>query len=318
MTAGTSRLSNIEFSTVILAAGIGKRMYSPKIKVLHEILGKPILSFVVDTARKTGTSEIVLVVGKRSSSIKKNFRHSVTYATQAAPLGTGDAALCGIKKAKHDTILVLNGDIPLLRSETIRELIVLHAKRKADLTFLTCQMENPSGYGRIIRNKRKNVVGIVEHCDANTRERRIREINVGVYCAKQTTFIMALGRIHPENAQQELYLTDAIQVLIKQKKRIVGMKIADEKQIQGINTKAQLSAVRTIVKEQWYNDLMERGVTIEDPATTNIDLSVSIGSHVRIRPYTLIEGNTRIKDRTTVGPFAWIKNGKQRPDNSNV
>jgi bifunctional UDP-N-acetylglucosamine pyrophosphorylase/glucosamine-1-phosphate N-acetyltransferase len=253
VTAGNASLLNTHYSTVILAAGIGKRMHSKKVKVLHKILGKPMLGFVVDSARNAGSSEIVLVVGRQSSAIKKIFGRTAVYVRQPVPLGTGDAALRGIKKAKYKNILVLNGDIPLLRYDTIKAIIKIHKREKADLSFLTCQMKDPFGYGRVVRDKKKNVAGIVEHRDATARERRIREINVGVYFGKKSIFTAALKKIHAENAQGELYVTDVVRVLIKQKKRLISMKIRDEKQIQGINTKKQLAAVQAIVKEQWPN-----------------------------------------------------------------
>lgn len=253
MTAGTPYLSNIKFSTIILAAGIGKRMRSKKVKVLHRLLGRPMLAYVIDTARAAGSSEIVLVVGRQASEIKKEFRNTVVYARQPIPLGTGDAALRGMKMAKNTDILILNGDIPLLRYQTIRNLIDIHKKKKADLSFLSCHMQNPRGYGRVIRDNKRNVTGIVEHRDATPRERRIHEINVGVYFGQKNVLVSALKKIHPENAQGELYITDVVRVLLAKKKRLIGMKIRDERQIQGINTKQQLAAVQAIAKEHRHN-----------------------------------------------------------------
>jgi bifunctional UDP-N-acetylglucosamine pyrophosphorylase/glucosamine-1-phosphate N-acetyltransferase len=253
VTAGKSPLSTPKFSTVILAAGVGKRMHSPKIKVLHEIMGKPMLSFVVNAAQQAGSSEIVLVVGKQAEQVKRVFKRSVVYARQPVPLGTGDAAQRGIKKAKHRYILVLNGDIPLLQHATIEKIVQTHRKKNADLTFLSCDMKDPFGYGRIIR-KRNIVTAIVEHRDATVQQRKIREINVGVYYGKKTMFITTLSKISTNNDQKELYLTDVVHLLLKRKKRVIGVKITDEDQIQGINTKAQLTAVREIVKHKWFMD----------------------------------------------------------------
>lgn len=270
------------------------------------------VSFVVDTAKHAGAKQIVLVVGKQKDKIKKYFGRTVQYAVQPKPIGTGDAAFHGIKKVHKNSILVLNGDIPLLHSETLQNLVELHQKKKADLSFLSCSMKNPFGYGRVLRDKGKNVLGIVEHRDATTPQKKIKEINAGVYYGRKKVLLDALKNISSDNDQKELYLTDVVRLLLKQKKRVIGMQIHDECQIQGINTKAQLAAVREIVKKQWFNILMEQGVLIEDPVTINIDLSVKIGKDVRIRPHTLIEGNTRIKDHATIGPYAWIKNNKKR------
>jgi bifunctional UDP-N-acetylglucosamine pyrophosphorylase/glucosamine-1-phosphate N-acetyltransferase len=253
VTAGKTPLSTTHFSTVILAAGIGKRMRSPKPKVLHEILGKPMLAFVVDAAQNAGSSEIVLVVGKQADSVKKVFKRRVVYARQPVPLGTGDAAQRGIQKATHRNILVLNGDIPLLQHKTILEIIENHRKTNADLTFLSCDMKDPFGYGRVVRKKNK-VIAIVEHRDATALQRTIREINVGVYYGGKTMFLNTLNMISTQNDQEELYLTDVVHLLLKRKKRVIGVKITDEEQVQGINTKTQLNAVRAIVKHRWAVD----------------------------------------------------------------
>ena len=224
-------------------------MHSRKIKVLHEINGTPMLSYVVRAAHKAGSSEIVLVIGKQADRIKKVYKRSVVYARQPVPLGTGDAVQRGIQKAKHRNILVLNGDIPLLRYDTIQKIIRSHQQQNADLTFLSCDMKNPFGYGRVIR-KKKRVIAIIEHRDASAQQRKIKEINVGVYYGEKTMFRNTLDRISSNNDQKELYLTDVVHLLLKKKKRVIGVKIADEEQIQGINTRAQLAAVRAIVTER--------------------------------------------------------------------
>jgi len=211
------------------------------------------LSFVVETAQLAGSSEVVLVVGKQADRVKKIFKRSVVYARQPVPLGTGDAAQHGIQKAKHRNILVLNGDIPLLQHDTIQKIIQSHQKKNADLTFLSCDMKDPFGYGRVIR-KKNNVTAIVEHRDATAQQRRIREINVGVYYGKKTMFLNSLGRISTNNDQKELYLTDVVHLLLKRKKRVIGVKITDDDQVQGINTKRQLVAVQKIVKHRRFMD----------------------------------------------------------------
>jgi bifunctional UDP-N-acetylglucosamine pyrophosphorylase/glucosamine-1-phosphate N-acetyltransferase len=300
------------FSTVVLAAGIGKRMYSKKPKVLHKILGRPIISFVIATARSLGADEIIVVVGRDSAPLKKILGDEVHYALQPVPRGTGDAARCGIDVVQHDRVLILYGDVPLLTMNTLLQIIHQHEKTTSDLTVLTCHLDDPCGYGRIIRDEHKRISGIVEQSDATETQASIHEINAGVYFGKTEEIKDALKQISETNNQGELYLTDIISVLLTAGKTVTAHKIYEANEIMGINSKSQLARARDIVKTRWLEELMMRGVFIEDPATTIIDLSVSIGSDVHIRPFSIIEGKTTIADGTVVGPYAWIKDGKKQ------
>lgn len=276
---------------------------------MHTILGKPLIGFVVDLAREIKSSEIVCVVSKNARAVRQVLGTTVIYAVQPVPRGTGDAALKGMKKTRTDNILLLCGDVPLLQSITVENLIHNHEKHDAALTFLTCTMANPFGYGRVLR-ERKKVLGIVEQSDATPKQQRIREINTGIYYGEKSLIVEALRSITTDNKQEELYLTDVIRVLLKKRKKVIGLMIDNEEEIMGINSKEELARARAIVKRKWYAELMQRGVHIEDPTTTTIDLSVRIGDNVHIRPYTMIEGNTTIKRHSIVGPFTWIKDGK--------
>ena len=299
------------FSTIILAAGKGTRMYSKTPKVLHKILGKPIISFAVQLARTIRSKEIVVVIGKNAHTLKKPIGTGVKYAIQARPLGSGDAAKNGIAVATSTYILILNGDVPLLSETTVLKLLAYHKKQNAALTILTCAMQNPFGYGRIIRNKNNSVSGIVEQTDVTLQQQMIKEINVGVYYGMRDLLSHALDEITSVNRQGEYYLTDIVHEIIKKKKKVAGLKINNEEEILGINSKFELARAREIAKARWFEQLMLQGVDIEDPSTTTIDLSVRCGKNVRIRPHTIIEGNTKIKSETTVGPFVWIRNGKK-------
>ncbi len=309
--------SRRKISTIILAAGIGKRMYSKTPKVLYKILGKPIISFVIEAARGIKTNEIVVVVGKTAVKIKKVVGNGVKYAVQSVPKGTGDAARKGVEIATNSHILILCGDVPLLKKETLTRLLDHHSKKKADLTFLTCQVSNPFGYGRVIRDRRDNIVGIVEQTDTTVAQKKIGEINAGVYYGRKKVILSALKKITTNNRQGEFYLTDVVREMLKKKKKVAGLKIYDEDEIMGINSKMDLSRARQIVKMKWFEQLMAEGVFIEDTTTTNIDLTVRIGKFVHIRPHTLIEGETRIKDGMTIGPFIWIKDGKRQRHKKN-
>lgn len=304
-------ICNDELSTVILAAGIGKRMYSKTPKILHTILGKPVISFVVDLARAIESDEIVLVVGKHTQEIKKTVGNKVKYVVQAIPRGTGDAAKKGIAVSSKRNVLILCGDVPLLTRKTLMKLISHYRSTYADITILTCEVKNPFGYGRIIRNKKNRITGIIEQTDATPMQQEIKEINAGVYYGNKAVITSALNNITTLNRQGEYYLTDIVKDLIKKKKKVTTVMINNEEEILGINSKRDLSRAREICKKRWCAELMTRGVYIEDPVTTSIDFSVQIGNGVHIRPYTLIEGRTTIKDGAVIGPFAWIKNGRK-------
>ena len=300
-----------KISTIILAAGIGKRMRSKTPKVLHRILGRPIVGFVLRLARDIRSDQIVLVVNRKQHDAYRTLGTDISYAIQEEPRGSGDAALRGIEAAHCSTVLILCGDVPLLKLETVTHLLQYHNEHNADLTILTCNTEDPFGYGRILRKNNGYVSAIVEQTDATAAEQKITEINAGVYYGRKDLLSSALARITDDNEQGELYLTDAVKDIASSGKMVCGYMIDNEDEIIGVNTQAQLAQVRSIVKREWFEQLMHRGVYIEDPSTTNIDLSVTIGDHVHVRPHTLIEGDTTIPAGATVGPFVWIRNGEQ-------
>jgi bifunctional UDP-N-acetylglucosamine pyrophosphorylase/glucosamine-1-phosphate N-acetyltransferase len=299
-----------KISTIVLAAGVGKRMKSKTPKVLHRILGKPVISFVLDLACDLGSAETILVVSDRADDFYRTLDESVRYALQEIPLGTGDAAKKGLDKAAHDNVLILCGDVPLLKKDTVVGLIEHHKHVNADVTVLTCETDDPFGYGRILRDKNGRVVNIIEQIDATPEQQTIKEINAGVYFGKTTVISSALTALTRDNRQGEYYLTDIIRTLVNAGRTAAGYLIRNIEETIGVNTKDQLTRVRAIVKDRWFSELMKQGVYIEDPVTTNIDLSVRIGEHVRIRPFSLIEGDTTISPGETIGPFVWIRDGK--------
>ena len=285
-------------------------MFSSVPKILHTILGKPIIEFVVEIAESIGSDQIVLVVGKQKNEFSKIIGRRVTYAVQPAPLGTGDAAKIGLTHTHQESILILLGDAPAIKPETLYRMMEFHCLKKAALTVLTCALSDPGRYGRIVRDRRGQLKEIIEHSDASAAQRSIREINSGMYFGQKSAMVSAVARLTDRNRQSEFYLTDIVRHLIAAKKSVVGYKIENEEEIHGINSRTDMARMRGFIKQRWFEDLMERGVWIEDPATTTIDLSVKIGDHVRIRPYTMLEGRTRIPDGQTVGPFVWIRDNK--------
>ena len=297
---------------------MGERMHSQTPKILHKILGKEIILFAVDFAREINSQEIIVVADQNIDKVKKIIGGGIKYVLQSMPLGTGDAALKGVSKAKFNNILIVNGDIPMLNPATIKAMITFHNKKKAALTFLSCKVRNPDGYGRVVRKSSGDLCGIVEHTDASAQQRKIIEINAGVYFGDRRAIVVALHSVDQHNQQAEFYLTDIVGVFLKTGKKVFAHKINDEDQIMGINTKYDLACVREKVKQKWYKELMEQGVFIEDPASTTIDLTVKCSRYVHIKPNVILEGETTIKERTVIDPFTFIRNGKRIKSRENV
>jgi bifunctional UDP-N-acetylglucosamine pyrophosphorylase/glucosamine-1-phosphate N-acetyltransferase len=265
---------------------------------------------VLELAREIGT-ETVLVVNNAKGDTYDSLGKDIQFAIQEKPLGSGDAAQKGLEKARSEIALILCGDVPLLKKQTLVDLCDYHIQQSADVTILTCCMDDPYGYGRIIRDRDGHVTAIIEQTDATLEQQKIKEINAGVYLGSRDLLTSGLEQITNENQQGEYYLTDAIREIAGAGKRVCGYMTDSATEIIGVNSKAQLAQVRELAKQEWFARLMKQGVYIEDPTTTNIDLSVKIGNSVHVRPHTLIEGNTTIHDGETVGPFVWIKDGKR-------
>lgn len=292
---------------VILAAGKGVRMRSRLSKVLHPVAGIPMVSHVARAARAAGVDRLVLVVGHgREQVMDALSANGVQFVIQEQQLGTGHALLQAEAAVEgSDTILVLCGDTPLLRAATLEKLIKYHRENRAVATVLTARLEQPEGYGRIIRDQSGDIVRIVEEKDASLQEKEIREINSGIYCFDRAVFSILKG-ITPENAQREYYLTDALVEYRRQGRRVLALPAAEEEDIYGINDRTQLAFAERILRQRKCVEVMLSGVTVLDPATTYIDSEVKIGIDTTILPFTMIEGNTVIGEDCLVGPGSRI------------
>ncbi len=294
---------------IILAAGQGKRMKSKIPKVLYPILGKPLIQFVTDLAVSLSPGKVIVVVSENHAEIKKCIsQEDITYVVQDPPLGTGDAVKKALATVTEGHVLILSGDVPLLRKETIESLISFHDDHSSDFTVVTAEIDNPYGYGRIVKNKKGQIERIVEEIDADDKIKKLKLINGGIYFANSSALKQALEVIQPDNRQREYYLTDAVKIIIDSGGRVFSFAVEDAIEIFGINSKSELAKLRGIVKNQYFNKLMSEGVFIEDPATTSIDLNVRLGREVVIHPNTVIEGDCTIGDNCRIGPFVWIKN----------
>lgn len=293
-----------KYSAIILAAGKGVRMRSELPKVAHRVAGRPIVSHVVTAVQEAGINKVILVVGHGREVIQELLaEQEIHFAVQNEQLGTGHALRQAEKAAAaDDNILVLAGDIPLLQASTVKALLAYHEVNQAIATVLTTRLDNPFGYGRVMRNTDGSFNRIVEEKDASPGEKDINEINSGIYCFKTREVFNALTRINTSNAQGEYYLTDVLKILTAENKK-VGIFLSEAREdIYGINDRVQLSQAESILRQRKNFSLMKNGVTIMDPSSTFIDSEVEIGEDTLILPFTIIQGKTIIGKHCEIGP----------------
>jgi len=296
---------------VVLAAGEGTRMKSKHPKVSHKLCGKPMVQHVVDCIKNAGIDDIIVVVGHKADEVKACINAEVKFAFQKEQLGTGHAVMCAMNGSdiNSDTTLILTGDTPLISCGTIASLISYHNDNNFSGTILTADFENPYGYGRIIRDSAGNVLKIVEHKDATDEERKVREINSGMYCFNTKELLKAIKSIKNSNAQGEYYLTDVIEIMKNSNLSVGAYKTEDNLEIMGVNSRVQLAEAAQVMRKRIAHRLMSEGVTIIDPGSVYIDMSVSIGRDTIIYPGTVLEGNTSIGEDCIIGPNARIVDG---------
>jgi len=303
----------MNLAVVILAAGMGKRMKSDIPKVLHPVLGRPMLSYVLDAVSNLSPKRVVVVVGHGAEDVKKlSSSKKITYVAQTKQLGTGHAANCANSALKSfkGNILIINGDFPLITSSTLKKFVNNHQKNAADVSILTALVDDPYGYGRIKRDQKGDVIGIVEEKEANREERFIDEINSGTYCVKSSFLWNALNKVNTRNKQKEYYLTDIVEQAYKNSLKINGAIISDSDEVLGVNVRSDLSLVESILKWRTNENLMRSGVTLIDPETTYISPEVKVGRDTTIYPNTHIYGNSQIGRSCVIGPSTWIEDSK--------
>ncbi|NLJ71826.1 MAG: bifunctional UDP-N-acetylglucosamine diphosphorylase/glucosamine-1-phosphate N-acetyltransferase GlmU [Syntrophomonadaceae bacterium] len=298
----------MSYSAVILAAGKGVRMSSDLPKVVHRISGKPIIIHVVEAVINAGINELIVVVGHGQNKVREVLAdYPVNFVVQEEQLGTGHALMCAKTRINHQhNLLVLAGDIPLLQTKTIKNLIDFHNTEVNDATVLSTILENPHGYGRIVRNDKEGFVKIVEEKDAINEEKLIKEINSGIYCFQAGLAMQALDRLNTENAQGEYYLTDILEMLKLEEERVGVLLTSEATDVFGINDRVQLAEAQAIMYARKNEELMRKGVTIVDPNSTFIDKEVEIASDTVVMPFTIIEGKTVIGTNSEIGPYSRI------------
>ena len=301
--------SACSITCIILAAGEGKRMYSKAPKVLHKVCGIPMVEYVINCARELSDKEPVVVIGHGAEQVAKEIT-GVKFVVQERQLGTGHAVMQAKKHINDGDILILYGDTPLLRSETLARMHRLHRAEGYGATVLTSDAEDPAGYGRIVRRADNLVETIIEEKDADSDTKLIKEINSGIYFFNGRELKEAIKQLNNDNAQGEYYLTDVISIMGKKGLRIGAYKIRDAEDIMGVNNRYQLSEANEIMRGRVSKKLMLDGVTIIDPRNTYIEASVTIEKDVTIYPGCILEGNTIIGEDSIIGPNTRIKDGK--------
>lgn len=298
--------------SVILAAGEGTRMKSKLPKVLHKVCGKELVKYVLDASDKAGIDKNILVLGHGKDEIIDLLDESeVLFEEQPVgeefPYGTGYAVMQAVNHiGDEDTVIVLNGDVPMIREETISNFMDYHKNEKCSVSVLTAIFENPYGYGRILRDEKNKVSSIVEQKDSDEDTKKIREINSGIYCFNGNELKEALKSLDTENSQNEYYLTDAIGILKNKGCKIGGYVIEDNIEISGVNNRYQLHELNEYKKNLINKNHMLNGVTIIDSSNTYIEESVVIEKDTIINPGTYLEGNTSIGEDCIIGPNSRI------------
>ncbi|MFO0706521.1 MAG: bifunctional UDP-N-acetylglucosamine diphosphorylase/glucosamine-1-phosphate N-acetyltransferase GlmU [Nitrospira sp.] len=310
---------------VVMAAGQGTRMRSNQAKVLHRIAGRPMVLYALDLARRMAGHSVAVVVGHQAEQVRAVLQPAIAGAANVVPvhiveqrqqLGTGHAVLqtreVFTEKPAPSAYLILNGDTPLLQDTTVRELLRVHQSSGATVTMLTAALADPTGYGRVVRRQgageSADVIKIVEHRDASPDERAIHEINVGTYVVDGAFLFAALEKVQPHNAQGEYYLTDIVDMAVRQGHRVSALQLTNPDEGLGVNTRGQLAEAEQVIRQAIRRRWMDAGVTMIDPASTWIESDVTIGKDTVLHPNVTLEGTTRIGEGCELRSFTRLTN----------
>lgn len=299
----------MNFKAIILAAGKGTRMKSQYPKVIHKVCGKEMVNHVINVSKKSGVNDIVAILGHGSEVVKERLPEDTMIAMQTEQLGTGHA----VKMAKEyindeDTIVVLCGDTPLIKEDTLKRLFSYHLENGYHATVLTTKVDNPTGYGRIIRDNNEDLLKIVEQKDANEEEKAVNEINSGIYCFNGKSLREALDLIDNNNAQGEYYLTDTIYIMRDKGKKVGAYNGSTIEELMGVNSRVELSKAEEIMRKRINESHMVNGVTIIDTNSTYIESDVEIGNDTIIYPGVMLKGNTKIGCNCVIDMNSSIEN----------
>jgi bifunctional UDP-N-acetylglucosamine pyrophosphorylase / glucosamine-1-phosphate N-acetyltransferase len=291
--------------SIVLAAGQGKRMKSKLYKVLHPVCGKPMVGHVLDAVESLQARRNIVVVGHGAEAVKDYLGDRAEYVLQKEQLGTGHAALQAkeLLEQEDGITLVVCGDTPLIREETLRRMVELHQRQGAAATVLTADFANPFGYGRVLRDGSGQVTGIVEQKDCTPEQAAVREINTGTYCFDNKKLFAALGMVKNDNAQKEYYLTDVVKILKGQGDKVLAHCTDDLAEAIGVNDRVALSEAEQLMKSRIIRQHMVNGVTVIDPGQTYVEKNVRIGADTVLFPGCVLRGSTVIGEDCQIGPY---------------
>lgn len=301
-----------KLKVIILAAGEGKRMKSKLPKVLHKVQGKTMADHVIDAAECAGANDICVVIGHGAETVKEALRNrNVKFALQEKQMGTGHAVMqAGDFIEDGADIVVLYGDTPLITAQTINKILDFHRTEKNSISIISAMVDNPAGYGHIIRDINGNFLKNVEHKDADEKEKLVKEINTGIYCFTGEALKKGLSLLKNDNVQGEYYLPDTLEIILKDGGRVNAMAAQSADEFAGVNSKAQLADAEKAMRKRINAWHMDNGVTMIDPERTYIEAGVVIGCDTVLLPGVVIEGNTVIGEDCVIGPDSRLTNVK--------
>jgi bifunctional UDP-N-acetylglucosamine pyrophosphorylase/glucosamine-1-phosphate N-acetyltransferase len=303
---------------IILAAGVSKRMNTKIPKVLHEVCGRPMLSYVLDACRGVGVEKIYVVIGYNSEKVKEQFSdaNDIIWVLQPEQKGTAHAVMCCKEHLKDfgGQTLLLCGDGPLIRAETLKTVVAKHEAEHAAATLATAILEDPTGYGRIVRDAYGNIEGIVEHSNCTTEQLKIQEVNPSYYLFDNKILFEHAQQVQPDKVKGEFYVTDALTMIIESGHKVVAVTAVRPEEAISVNSREQLSDTGKIMQRRIQKRLMETGATIIDPPNTWIDAKVKIGQDTVIEPFCCIFGEVSIGQNCRIGPFVYLRNGEKIGD----
>jgi len=298
------------FSVLILAAGKATRFKSEHSKMLHQLAGRPLGEYALQTALAVEAERMYLVIGHEAEVVRTTFaRPGLTFIEQKEQLGTGHAVMVAraeLANCPSPTLVTLVGDAPLLRPETLRALVATHVKARATATVLTTRVENPHGYGRIVRAGGRRVRAIIEEKVATPAQRRIREISSGIICFSLPKLLKHLSELSAENTQKEYLLTDLVGILNRHREKVIACLAADAREVLGVNDRVELAQMEKILRRRKVETLMQDGVTIVNPEATYIDADVEVGQDTVIEPGVSLLGRTRVGGACTLRPYSTL------------
>ncbi len=305
---------------IVMAAGKGTRMKSKKSKLVHKIYGKEIITRAVDNVKKAGIEDVVAVVGYQREQIKEVLGSSVKYAIQEEQLGTGHAVMqCKeFLQGKKGRVLILNGDHPIMRPETLKKLVEQSVSKEEAATILTMVHDEIIPYGKIIHDEKGNVKEIVEHKDCNVEQLKIKEVNLGMYCFDIEELLEALDKLDNNNVQNEYYLTDVLKIMYDKGLKTGSIVVSDNAEVLGVNDRMDLQILTKALQIRINTELMKNGVTIEDINNTYIYDDVEIGMDTIIHPNTTIKSGVVIGEDCEIGPNAYIREGCRIADRAKI